>query len=386
LVKPRFTTEHIWWLGIAVWAIAMAFWAPQPAPPFLSAPSASPERSGFAIFHDYVARNTAGARRLLGPPSELPDSVKVLTLLAPSDTVPNADRKKLLEWAGEPGHTLIIGHPIERESGDPEGPFFESTMAQLCSLFTFDDLQQAELDYVATDLDSPREVPLFLHNISHTLIVEECGATDFLLLNELNDVVATSEPWGEGRIIQVSDATLFNNSALGWKQTHLFTAALIDEVGHDGEWAFNEAYEGIHPEPKFVELVGSSRYRAIFLEIVLLIILAYWWRTARIGRPLSAPQSDPVREVASRARDLGDFYYRCGRSRWALLVSLQYLKLNAAKYGPANTAKQASVEIAKIAEEELQKHEENIERHTLLMQKIAQCQRALITQSQGKIR
>ncbi len=374
--KGAIRAEHLWWLGIVLWGAAVIFWTPVARPTLVDAPSASPYPPGHAVFYELVKSEAKGARRLLEGPSNLPPEVGALAVLAPRQSLPPQDREEMLTWVDETGGTLIIGHPIldgERESLDQ---FSADQSSPLCPLRFLEEGRPSSLDCVGSPELQKREVPTFNHELRRIIDADECEPV-ILLMNELNEAVATVESCGSGRVIQLVQADLLDNEAIATKHTHLFAAALIDEVGRDKEWAFDEAHEGVRPEPKLIEVVGASDYRPLFLQALLLLLLIYWRATARLGIPRASRDNGGVREVATAARDMGDFYLRAGKSRWALSRSLEYLKLAAKQRGAASEAKKKAVELSAQAEAELNKEIDHVDKHAWIIRKIAECQSAL---------
>ncbi len=385
-VKKR--QELAWWGGVVIWLCAVLFWHPAPTVSYDEAPSATTTARGFSIFFDLVATEAAGAIRVLEPPDELPEDVGVLALLSPSEPVSKKHKEQMIDWAVKRSGTLIIGHPILGEDKLPidsfKGPFEE----RACPRVTLAQEVQAELDYTPVHRsDETRAVPTFTHPISSVFDTQACDASA-MLINETNEVIVTSRTAGEAKIIEISDVSLLKNASTGWKTTHLFAAALIDEAGRSTRWAFDESHEGIHPKPRFVSMLGATKYRPIFLQIALLVLFGYWWKTYRIGRTLPKEEGRSPRDVAGAAQNTGNFYLRAGKSRWALARSYEHLKLVLKDKGAgADPDTKAQAEDAlKTAESELRTNIDDMDRHFQLMRRIAYFQRKLTHRSKGKRR
>jgi hypothetical protein len=159
---------------------------------------------------------------------------------------------------------------------------------------------------------------------------------------------------------------------------------LIEQFGKGRIWAFDEAYEGIQPSPKFVQLVGASKWRPVFLQIVLMLLLGYWQRSTSFGRRVKGASRRDVREVTTQARDTGDFYFRAQKSRFALSRSLEYLRWQTKMQGADADAKKAAIELVKTGETELEGGENNVDRHAFLVRKMALAGKALESSSKGK--
>jgi hypothetical protein len=211
----------------------------------------------------------------------------------------------------------------------------------------------------------------------------EFGA-EALVIGEDGGPAVSFERYGAGTLIQIADSGLLDNRSLGWKQTHIFAAALLDEVGRDRVWAFDESHEGVEPEPSLISYLGSGRWRAVVLQVMLLLLFLYWWSTSRIGRPAAAPTSVDVREVTTLARDVGDFYFRAHKSAWALSRTLELFRIALRGRGFAGPEREEAEDLAQQAQAELESGSDNAEKHVSLIRKMAQSQRRLARSSKGK--
>jgi hypothetical protein len=224
------------------------------------------------------------------------------------------------------------------------------------------------------------------------MVLSEIGA-EAMVSDAAGAVITSVDSYGSGTVIQLADATMLDNSALGYKRAHLFAAALIDEAGRGKVWAFDESHEGIEPEPSLVALLGSGPWRAVLLQALLLALFFYWWASARLARPFPAPPSRRAREVTTLARDVGDFYLRAGRSEWALSRVLERLRRTMKERGRGEAERQAAEDVIAEAAKELAEAAKglaeggrNAERHVYLIKKMAICQRVLAESSKGKKR
>ncbi len=383
----RSGSEPGFWLGVLAWGALAALWRPDPPLSFLEAPSASAEPPGYAVFHDLVARRTAGVRRLLGRAAQLPEEVGVLVVLAPGEPVPASHRREMLEWAAEPGRVLVIGHPIldeERawldafDGGGEEDESGLSLWSELEARTRFD------ASWSPTSLmgEASPAPPGFGHAFRGSL--EPGPGAEPVLLGAGGEVLAVVEPHGPGKVVQLAAADLLDNRALGWKKTHEFAAALIAAVGGDREWAIDEAHEGIEQEPSLLRLVGSGPWRGVFLQVLLLGLFAYWWATARLGRPRPVPPAEHPHAATTLARDVGDFTLRAQKSRWALERTLEHLRLVLGQRKVESEARQRVLEAAAQAAREIEGGRDDVERHARLMRKMAIAERRLLESGAGK--
>jgi hypothetical protein len=381
--QSRIRAEHIWWAGIALWIGAAIFWHPEPSVSFAHAPSASPRPGGFAVFHELVAMDAAGARRYLGRPRDIPKDIDVLVLLSPTEPVPAAHREEMLDWVSETGGTLILGHPIyDMDSGARLGSFTEGTDSFLCGLLPAAGESSVALYYVPEDPDGERETP-FEATVRQGFDANGCYGSP-LIVDSDEGIFATVENSGDGTVVQLAAADILDNDALGRKRSHRFAAALIQRFGASRIWAFNEAYEGIHPTPKFVQLAGASKWRPVFLQILLLMIIGYWQRSMTFARRSGPLSKRDTREVATQARDIGDFYYRAQKGRYALSRSLEYLRWQTKIPGADSTARNEALALIRKVEEALEAGEHNLERDAYLVRKMAIAGRSLLSSSKGR--
>ncbi len=372
---------------MVVWLLAALFWHPKPSVSFDDAPSASPRPVGFEVFYELVATEAVGVRRFLGRPSELPSDLEVMVLLSPSKTVPESHREEMLDWVREKGGTLVLGHPfLGPEAEERLSDFAAGEDHSLCTLVLGELEETIGLYYVpesGASGEGPGALPPFMASIGNEIYADTCYGT-LLLVDDKERIIAVLERYGEGTVIQLAEASILDNDALGRKRSHRFAAALIGRVGPSRVWVFNEAYEGIHPSPKFVQLVGASRWRPVFLQIVLMLILGYWQRTSSFGRRERALPTRDVREMATQARDIGDFYLRAQRSRYALSKSLEYLKMQTKMQGADREAKLTALRLINTAEQALETGENNMDKHVYLAKKMALAGQALLRSSKGK--
>lgn len=378
-------SEHFWWFGLVLWVIMLVLWRPDPPMSYMELPSASTRPYGFSIFHDLLERDVQDVRRVLGRASTLADDVDVLLVLSPTGNVPESHRADMMDWVSSTGGTLIVAYPIHEDEGEPITSFEPEGMMPVSTWEQYEELAESTLMYMPYEVSSPREVPPFGQVIGGEMTLAEYGA-DSMLTGEKGESVVSVEGWGSGTLIQIADSEILDNRSLGWKRSHLFVAALLDEVGRDKVWAFDESHEGVKQEPSLIVLLGSGRWRPVALQILLLIFFLYWWRTSRIGRPITAPPLVDVREVTTLARDVGDFYMRAGKSTWALARSLEFLKLTLKGRGVHGDTRKQAEAVVRQAEKELERGEEDMEKHAFLIKKMANCQRMLDESSKGKRR
>jgi hypothetical protein len=380
-------SEAGWWLGLLAWALLAALWRPDPPVSFLEAPSASPDPPGYAVFHDLLARRTAGVRRLLGRASQLPERVGVLVVLSPGEPLPAAHRRELLEWAAEPGRTLVLGHPLLDEERAWLEDVGDGAGDEAAGLSRWKPLPaRTRIDAVREPSHPAGEGAALPAGFSHAFrgVLEPGDAAAPMLLGPDGEVLALDEPLGSGRVVQLAAADLLDNRALGWKRTHEFAAALIAAVGADTEWAIDEAHEGIEQEPSLVRLLGSGRWRGVFLVALLLGLFSYWRATARLGRPRPAPPLESPHAAATLARDAGDFTLRAQKSRFALERTLEHLRLVLGQRRVESEARREALTAAEQAAREIESGRDDVERHARLMRKMAIAERRLVESGAGK--
>lgn len=392
----RLTSEHFWWAGILAWLALVLAWTPEPRPLLVDAPSASPAPLGFEIFYELVGAETKGARRVLKSAENLSRDVGVLVLLSPSEPVSETRRREMLEWVMNKGGNLIIGHPVIGDDGANLNNFLDSSAVPFCPIVSLEiyeqSLPQPEDPALNEDVskepvqgkqETSEKEPItssigeqISNRIQNGFLLDECGGTQ-LLVNARGRPIAAKQQFGSGKIIQLADAVLLENASLGRKQTHAFAGRLIEEAGKSKIWAFDESYENIRPTPKYLQLIGASQYRPIFLQLLLIGFMFYWRFSDRFVRLVKNDEQDDVREVRAQARDLGDFYYRAQKYLWALERSRDYLRIVIQDKGHAPEAKQAVLDLIKRSEGVISATGADKERHTALIRQIAKSQTTL---------
>jgi hypothetical protein len=379
--------EALWWLALVAWVALAALWRPDPPVSFLDAPSASPRPPGYAVFHDLLERHTAGVRRLLGRADQLPAEVGTLVVLSPSEPVPESHRAEMMDWVASSGGTLLVGHPLPGGDGAPVSAFHREGMWPISEWRQFDRPRRIKAYWPPSlSLEVDRIVPDLVHEYRGELSLSEYGA-EALLVGENDEVLASLEGYGSGNVIQLAGADLLDNDSLGRKRTHSLAAALIDLSGADSQWAIDESHEGIESEPSLVRLIGSGRWRAVLLQVLLVGIFAYWWASSRrLVRRRPARKNQGVREVSRLARDIGEFYLRAGRGRWALERSLERLRASLRdKRGAATGAARLEAEQAeRLAAEELAAGRESVERCAAMVRSIALAEEKLMESTKGR--
>ncbi len=316
--------EAFWWSAVGVWLLTVLFWAPPPPVMFTEVPSVVTVPGGYRIFHDLVKKETRGVRRSLRHPGALPQEVRVLVLLSPSRGLEERDRQRLYEWVNG-GGTLIVGHPIADATGIAHTSVFPEGVAAVTASRLAQDGALRDIRYVPSSDAHRRKVPVFKVRLEGML---DCAAVVSHGLAEDQDgrVVATIDPVGEGRLVQLADATILSNENIGFKRSHLFAAALMDEVGRDRIWAFDESHEGVEVQPSLTAMLGNGRLRELFLHGLLLLLFWYWWRSATLGRGRSAEPERRGRDLATMISDVAGFYQRARQGQWAVSRYAAYLR------------------------------------------------------------
>jgi hypothetical protein len=276
-----------------------------------------------------------------------------------------------------------VGHPLISEGREQLTSLSADASWELSSWKPLAQARAVLLSYVPLAAESSVDSLQFGHSLSGEMQNSKQGGYP-LLLSENGEVAATVDTYGRGTVIQLAASDILGNAALGWKQSHLFSAALIDEVGSDRKWAFDEAHEGIESNPRFMQLVASTRWRAVLLQVVLLLLLGYWWRATRLGKPVRIVQQRQIRAVTTQARDIGDFYRRSGMSRWALSKTLEYLKLALAERGKDSEAQSRAEAVAGQAQEIVGTGGNDWDRDIPLSRALAAAQHELGQSSKGK--
>jgi hypothetical protein len=340
--------ERGFWVLVGVWLTVVIFWQPQPPPLYTSVPSVNKDPDGFRIFYEMVSKQAESVERTLRRP-ELLDRVEVLVLLSPSRGLDSEDRESLMRWVKSAGGTLVVGYPVwTREEGLLKNVFPPKVHGDV-SVWEAGEAAVQTVTYTSADLDSPRDVDSFTMKLRGKMVLND-GPAQALALSGNGDVLVSDDVFGSGRIIQLADAALIGNEALGFKKSHLFAAALLDEIGRDRHWVFDESNEGVSIQPSLAPLLGAGSFRALFLYLMLFLIFWYWYKSRRHVRIQKPAMERDVREVTTLATDIGRFYFSARRTNWALSRYLAYFnrRLQLSNLSPAERA--AVQETVKAAE------------------------------------
>jgi hypothetical protein len=369
----RIRAEHAFFASWILWLAAVLWWWPDPVISFADAPSARTNPGGFSLFYELVATQTKGARRVLSAPDDFPSDVGVLVLLSPREPVPASDIANLVSWA-EKGNTLVIGYPILIKSGSDVEPSQAGLLG--CALRELPEKKLSTLSYTGSDKERMRKVPDFSFSAAAVFHLESCAAAP-ILTDQTTTAIAARQSLGLGTVIELADSSLLSNSSIGWKQTHLWAAALMDEAGRDKVWAFDESYHGIKPEPQLVRLFGAGRLRLLFLHAVLLLVMGYWWRSRRLGPPLPRENIVASREMATLIDDLGAFYLGAGKSLWALERSVEHLRRSLKERGLGATGRAEAEKALEMARQALAGGANDLNAHLPLLGLLARAEQGL---------
>ncbi|MBN2525748.1 MAG: DUF4350 domain-containing protein [Deltaproteobacteria bacterium] len=330
--------ERAWWLGLCVWLLVFVFWRPEPPPIYTQVPSVKKDPDGFRIFYDLVAKEAGSVSRTLRRPGLL-DKVDVLVLLRPSEGLAKEDREDLMEWVRDKGGTLLVGYPI----WDTKNELLNSVLLPEAhwnmSLWKDAEAKLHRVSYVPGEVESPRRVTSFTLKLRGKIELGD-GSSQALAMSADGTVMASWDAYGTGQIVQLADSAILGNEAMGFKKTHLFAAALLDEIGRDGNWVFDESNEGVSIQPTLAPLLGAGAFRAVFLHLLLFFLFWYWYKSRRHTRLKKPLLERDVREVTTLANDIGRFYFGARKGSWALCRYLDFFKrrLQVANLAPGQRA------------------------------------------------
>ncbi|MBN2343107.1 MAG: DUF4350 domain-containing protein [Deltaproteobacteria bacterium] len=317
-------SERGWWLIVGVWLLVLVFWRPEPPPLYTQVPSVTPEPHGFRIFYDLIEKEVSSVSRTLRGAAHLTNE-DVLVLLRPSEGLSDDERHDIMDWVSERGGTLVVAYPIWDDNGKMLRNVFPENESWTISKWKDAEASLKEIEYLHVNSENPREVESFTLKTQGHLELGE-GASEVLASADDGTVLATLETFGTGAVVQIADSVMLNNQSIGFKKTHLFAAALIDEVGRTGTWVFDESHEGVSVQPALAPLIGTGPFRAVFLHLLLILIFWYWYMSRRLVRIERAPDERRVREVTTLAADIGSFYFRAKKGGWALSRYAQYFR------------------------------------------------------------
>lgn len=339
--------ERIWWAAVVFWGLALAFWQPKQPPLYTQVPSVAPYPQGYRIFYDLVERHTKSIKRTLQSSKHLKE-VDVLVVLNPSEGFDKRDREEVMDWVKDRGGTLLVGYPIVDEHGQWLPSIVDDSETWSLSTWNRSDSKLKEVSYVPVLVEKWRKVEPFSAKFEGEMVLGE-GSAKPLAVGDDGSYMATYDSYGTGQIIQLADARMLNNESMGFKKSHLFAAALIDEIGQDKRWVFDESHEGVSIQPSFTALLGSGPFRAIFLHLLLFFLFWYWYKSRRHVRVRMAPDLRKVREVTTMAADVGNFYFRAKKSHWALSRYLAYFKRKLQDANVSHKEREAAMQLEQQA-------------------------------------
>lgn len=373
--------ERGWWLAFGVWGLVLIFWRPEPPPMYTQVPSVTPQPSGYRIFYDLIEKEVETVTRTLRGADQL-KTEDVLVLLRPSDGIDDAEREDLMDWVGDRGGTLVVGYPLWSDSGDAMENLFSNDSYPVISSWKDKDTLLQEVSYLPVNVESPRNVEPFKIKLQGEMLLGG-DTSEALVMGSHETVLVSIDKYGAGEVIQIADSSLLNNESLGFKKSHLLAAALIDEIGRDREWVFDESHEGISVQPALAPLIGAGPFRAAFLHLFLFLLFWYWYKSRRHLPIERVSDERKVREVTTLAADVGRFYFRAKKSRWALSRYVQFFKrkLNDATIGPVEREKAAQLV---LRAEQLLSANSSFDAQLQMMKKMAEHQRMLEKKQRDK--
>ena len=111
----------------------------------------------------------------------------------------------------------------------------------------------------------------------------------------LGDVVADA-PFGEGRIVYVSDPFIYSNVGIGLADNMQFAINSVNAGG--GLIAFDEYHQGFgRDQNRFLQFFAGTPIVAIFLQLVVLTGLVFFSRSRRFARPVPEPEPDRLSKL-----------------------------------------------------------------------------------------
>lgn len=372
------TAERLWWTAVIFWVLSVVFWRPEPPVSYVQVPSVVPYPQGHRIFYEMVKKQATTVSRSLRKVTSLDEKTNVLAVLTPSEGIPQLHVQAMIDWVSQTGGILLVGFPLFDEKGNFIETLFDADNEWGLPRWQRGEDRLVELRTAPGSAAFVRKVPSFYEKIAGSFEMKDSDkVTGTLLVSDKGEKVIVTTPVGAGRIVQIADSRILNNESIGFKKSHLLAAALLDHIGRKKVWQFDESHEGVSVQPQIAPLIGTSRYRLLFLYSLLLLLFAYWWRSARMGAPQRDKGSKKVTEATTLARDIGDFYFRSGHSSWALSRYVSYFRVFLASRAIAPNERRAGEKILKEAEAALLQGGEDAQAHAQLISKMAGLQRSM---------
>jgi hypothetical protein len=114
---------------------------------------------------------------------------------------------------------------------------------------------------------------------------------------------------GEGAVIALSSASMFQNRDLGSEQGGVLFARLVRAEAPDGPILFDEYHLGVGQQRSLARYLRQVGMGAVALQLLLLVAFALWRFGARFGGARADPEPEPAGTV-SYVEGVGTLYAR----------------------------------------------------------------------------
>ncbi|HEX5362001.1 MAG TPA: DUF4350 domain-containing protein [Fluviicoccus sp.] len=298
------------WLGLAVAALLLLAGALL----FEVVPSRSaPKWSEEALKNPYLAagRLLEGYGHVVRFQPEydsVPGQPGALILTMPSGTVPAKDIEPLLDWVRGGNRLLIPAQYLGQEGRLVRDPLLSPLGVRLHDR-ELDNGDDDEEDSVSPDrrLLSPAASGWLETNFQARYRLEDTQDKAAESWADANGVHVLVYRVGDGRVIVVSEAGLWSNRAISYKDNAALLAHLLEGTPATGRISI--VYGG--DVPGILELLWRKAWQPLTTLAVLCLALV-WFGNARFGPLLPSPDQ-PRRRLAEHLQAAGRYLWYAGR-------------------------------------------------------------------------
>lgn len=330
---PRVRAEWGWIAAVALIFTLSVWWFPArgggPADTFTA--GAGGKKAFFAL----VSELEPDVERHLEGPFPL-QSAATLCIIGPARPPDPREWELLYEWVRE-GHTLIFA----ARYGDPAvdlSPFEARVEPSLALARKASggreedrDGDKDKHDEWASDAgwtvgDGGLETELLEGELewqSQGYLVDESEDAQVLVSVSGQPQVFRQEV-GRGVLVLCCSDYIFSNASLVAGDNALLAYRILESGNMEGPVYFDESLNA-SGTPKVVGLLVEPKFRAITLQLLLVVLAFGWWGSRRFGPPLP-PDESPRRSIVEHAEALGNLYFKSGSGDRAVASYLEYFR------------------------------------------------------------
>ncbi len=205
----------------------------------------------------------------------------------------------------------------------------DAELAELGDAFTeepgaaFEDLTEDELPppRFVYPLDEAERLPSVAMRSPLTVEVDEDRPRQTLLRIDGPDgpVAGVRVDVGEGAVVVLASASLFQNRDLAEHRGGVLFARLLQELAPGGPVLFDEYHLGVGERRSMMRYLRQAGLAPLGLQLLLLIALLIWRFGARFGSPQQAPPPEPA-GTASYVEGVGTLYAKAADPQGTLAI------------------------------------------------------------------